>query len=112
MSPCQACGACCATYRVSFPSDEVDDLPGGRVPAGLVEPITPQLAYMRGTAASPARCVALRGRVGEAASCAIYELRPEACREFAPLAAVGRGDEACDKARRRHRLAPLLAVAA
>jgi Fe-S-cluster containining protein len=39
VSPCQSCGACCASYRVSFPCHEVDDLPGGSVPAALVEEI-------------------------------------------------------------------------
>jgi Fe-S-cluster containining protein len=58
------------------------------------------------------RCVALRGRIGEAVSCAIYEFRPVACRDFAPLAAVGNGDEACNDARRRHGLAPLGLAAA
>jgi len=82
-------------------------MPGGRVPAGLVEPVGSQLVCMRGTAAPPLRCVALRGRIGEAVSCAIFEFRPEACREFAPLAAVGHGDEACTEARRRHQLPPL-----
>lgn len=112
MSPCQACGACCATYRVSFHGDEVDDVPGGRVPAALVEPVGAGLVCMRGTAASPSRCVALRGTVGAAVSCAIYEFRPVACRDFAPLAAVGSGDEACTEARRRHRLPALSLVTA
>jgi hypothetical protein len=62
---------------------------------------------MRGTAAQPPRCVALRGEVGRAVSCLIYAQRPGPCREFAPLATVGRGDEACDDARRRHGLPPL-----
>jgi hypothetical protein len=109
---CQRCGACCAAYRVSFHSEEVDDTPGGQVPAGLVEAVGSQLVCMRGTASSPARCVALRGRIGEAVSCAIYEFRPSACREFAPLAAVGRGDEACNDARRRHHLPALGPIAA
>jgi Fe-S-cluster containining protein len=104
---CQCCGACCATYRVSFHVEEVDDLPGGRVPAGLIDPMTSQLVCMRGTASSPYRCVALRGIIGDSASCAIYEFRPSACRDFAPLAAVGRGDEACNEARRHHQLPPL-----
>ncbi len=112
MSPCQSCGACCASYRVSFSRCEVDDLPGGQVPEALIEAITPNLACMRGTGSVPLRCTALRGRIGEAVSCAIYEFRPSACREFAPLAAVGRGDEACDEARRCHGLAPLLPAAA
>lgn len=87
-------------------------MPGGRVPAGLVEPVTAQLVCMRGTASAPMRCVALRGRIGSAVSCAIYEFRPQACREFAPLAALGRGDEACNDARRRHQLPALSPAAA
>jgi Fe-S-cluster containining protein len=112
VSPCQACGACCAGYRVSFHIDEVDDQPGGRVPAGFVEPLTSQLVCMRGTSAAPLRCVALRGRIGESVTCAIYEFRPDVCREFAPLAVLGRGDEACSEARQRHNLPPLRLVAA
>ena len=112
MSPCQSCGACCATFRVSFPCHEVDDLPDGTVPEALVESIGPHLACMRGTGNAPMRCVALRGTIGASVSCAIYEIRPSACREFAPLAALGRGDEACNEARRRHGLADLTVVAA
>lgn len=87
-------------------------MPGGRVPAGLIEPINGQLVCMRGAAGAPSRCIALRGRIGAEVSCAIYEFRPPACREFAPLAAVGRGDEACNEARRRHHLPALDPVAA
>jgi hypothetical protein len=105
-SPCQSCGACCAAFRVSFYCGELDEA-GGTVPAGLAEQVTPVMACMRGTAVQPPRCVALRGTVGEAVSCAIYEFRPSPCREFAPLAAVGQGDDACSEARRRHGLAPL-----
>jgi uncharacterized protein len=107
VSPCQRCGACCAAYRVSFHPDETDEFPGGCVPTGLTDQITAVMACMRGTAAQPPRCIALHGRIGESASCAIYDQRPSACREFAPLAAVGRGDEACNEARRRHNLPPL-----
>lgn len=102
-NPCQACGACCATFRVTMPECELDTA-GGRVPAGLADPWTHGTACMRGT---PGRCVALRGEIGQAVSCAIYESRPEACREFGALAAVGRGDEACNDARRRQGLPPL-----
>jgi Fe-S-cluster containining protein len=97
---------------VSFHATEVDDLPGGRVPAGLTEAMGAQRACMSGTAAAPRRCVALRGQIGSAVSCAIYEFRPGVCRDFAPLAALGRGDEACNEARRRHQLPPLVAAAA
>ena len=106
-NPCQRCGACCAAYRVSFYCGETDEFPGGLVPAGLTEHVTPVMACMRGTAAQPPRCIALRGSIGESVSCLIYQQRPSACREFAPLAALGRGDEACNDARRRHGLPPL-----
>lgn len=106
-NPCVSCGACCATYCVSFQSGEADEFPGGSVPSSLVEQVTSVMACMRGTADQPPRCIALRGEVGKSVSCAIYEQRPSPCREFAPLAAVGRSDEACSDARRRHGLPPL-----
>ena len=107
MSPCQSCGACCASFRVSFPESEIDNQPGGYVPAGLTEMITASQACMLGTGAVPVRCRALSGTIGVEVRCAIYEFRPQVCRDFAPLAAVGEGDEACNAARRRHRLPPL-----
>ena len=106
-NPCQFCGACCATYRVSFYWGETDAVPGGSVPEALTEKLTPHLSCMRGSEQQPPRCVALRGDIGCRVSCAIYELRPSPCREFGPLAALGRGDEACSEARRRHGLPPL-----
>jgi hypothetical protein len=106
-NPCQSCGACCATYRVTLHQSELDECPGGLVPSGLTDSYSGAVACMRGTAAQPPRCVALRGVIGREVSCAIYEYRPCACREFAPLAAVGRGDQACADARRRHGLVPL-----
>ena len=106
-SPCQSCGACCATYRVTFHAGELDEFPGGTVPSSFAEGITSAMACMKGTGQSPSRCKALRGDIGREVSCAIYEFRPSPCREFAPLAAVGRGDEACNDARRRHGLSPL-----
>jgi len=65
------------------------------------------MACMKGTGQFPIRCTALRGEIGREVGCAIYEFRPSPCREFAPLAAVGRGDDACNDARRRHGLSPL-----
>lgn len=107
-NPCTVCGACCATYRVSFHCGETDDFPGGNVPTSLTERIADLMTCMRGTAAQPPRCVALRGKVGEAVSCVIYERRPSPCREFAPLAVLGSSDDqACTDARRRHGLPPL-----
>jgi Fe-S-cluster containining protein len=55
----------------------------------------------------PGRCIALEGSVGEAVYCSIYAYRPEACREFAPLSFIGKGDESCNSARRHCGLPPL-----
>ncbi|HTY98320.1 MAG TPA: YkgJ family cysteine cluster protein [Rhodocyclaceae bacterium] len=104
---CTRCGACCATFQVSFFRRELDSEPGGTVPAELTEAIDDRGVRMRGTAARPPRCAALRGTVGVDVCCAIYPLRPSPCRAFAPEAARGRGDVACGDARRRHRLPPL-----
>jgi Fe-S-cluster containining protein len=105
--PCTACGACCVTYRVSFPRRELDTEPGGWVPAAFGEDGGGQGACMRGTPARPRRCAALQGTVGVDVRCAIYDLRPSPCRDFAPGAVVGRGDAACGDARRLHGLPPL-----
>ncbi|MBY0341461.1 MAG: YkgJ family cysteine cluster protein [Rhodocyclaceae bacterium] len=107
LNHCQQCGACCATYRVSFYAGEIDELPGGSVPSGLVDKINNVMACMRGTDRQPPRCVALRGTIGEEVGCGIYEFRPSPCREFAPYAHLGMGDDACNEARRRHGLPPL-----
>ncbi len=95
------------TYRVSFYSGEVDDMPGGWVPAGLVDQIGPNRACMQGTVDAPVRCRALRGELGKEVGCAIYEFRPSPCRDFAPFAVLGRSDERCDEARRKYGLPPL-----
>lgn len=106
-TPCTLCGACCATYRVTFLRTELDDSPGGTVPADLVDMIDERGACMRGTADRPPRCVALRGMIGVKVSCAIYEYRPTPCRAFAADAAFGHGDVNCGDARRLHGLPPL-----
>lgn len=103
---CRACGACCAGLRVTLTEDELESR-GGTVPDGLTESFSRGVFLMRGTGAQPARCMALSGAVGEGVRCRIYEMRPAACREFAPLALLGRGDEACAGARRRHGLGAL-----
>jgi hypothetical protein len=81
-NPCQTCGACCASFRVSFYWGEADDAPGGIVPAQLTEAVSPQLRCMKGTASKPVRCIALEGEVGKRVSCRIYAQRPSPCREF------------------------------
>ena len=104
---CTACGACCATYRVSFRRQELDAAPGGWVPAALTEAINEREACMRGTLNRTRRCLALRGTIGVEVGCTIYQQRPSPCRAFAPEAGIGHGDAACGDARRRHGLPPL-----
>lgn len=101
--PCLNCGACCASFRVSFYWAETDAHPGGSVPVALTVPVTPHRVAMLGTQAQPVRCVALQGSVGRDAACGIYARRSSTCREFSF------GDERCHDARRRHGLAGLTA---
>ncbi|MBQ0932961.1 YkgJ family cysteine cluster protein [Ideonella sp. 4Y16] len=97
---CTTCGACCATFRVSFHWSETDACPGGGgVPATLTEPVSPHLVAMRGTTARPVRCVALDGQVGQSVGCRIYPLRASTCRSVEP------GDTQCRKARAAHGMA-------
>ncbi|SMC19556.1 hypothetical protein SAMN02745857_00736 [Andreprevotia lacus DSM 23236] len=99
---CQTCGACCASYRVSFYWGETDAAPGGSVPAMLTVPVSPHHVAMRGTEQKPVHCAALQGTVGISVGCSIYALRASTCREFTA------GDERCADARSRHGLPPLM----
>jgi Fe-S-cluster containining protein len=105
-NPCLSCGACCASFRVDFSCEELQSR-GGSVPDGLAVELSDHTARMRGSDHQPPRCAALVGQVGLRASCGIHEWRPGPCREFALLAPLGRGDEACTRARARHGLAAL-----
>jgi Fe-S-cluster containining protein len=73
---------------------------GGSVPDGLAVTVTDTISRMRGTDHGQPRCAALSGRIGERATCGIYEWRPNPCREFEE------GSDACGQARRRHGLPP------
>ncbi|WOD13077.1 YkgJ family cysteine cluster protein [Pseudomonas sp. NyZ704] len=106
-SPCLNCGACCATFRVSFYWGETDDSPGGLVPQHLTEQISPFLSCMQGTNQPVPRCTALMGQVGEGVRCNIYEKRSTSCREFAWHGENGLSNEDCQRARARHGLPPL-----
>lgn len=99
--PCLTCGACCAAFRVDFAAQELDDH-GGSVPSGLAVEVNDSTWRMRGTDHVPIRCAALIGKVGAQAACGIYEWRPSPCRELEP------GSDACERARARHGLPPLL----
>lgn len=104
MSPCQSCGACCASFRVDFHPAE---LAGGAfawgagVPVEMTVPLTPAMVRLRGTDETAPRCVALAGEVGVAVRCTIYDARPSPCREFDVEHA------ACQRARQRCGLPPL-----
>jgi Fe-S-cluster containining protein len=74
---------------------------GGQVPFGLTEEVNANTCRMRGTDHVPVRCAALTGKVGERATCGIYEWRPSPCREFEE------GSDACQRARMRHNLPAL-----
>lgn len=104
---CSRCGACCAAFRVDFHVTELGDGRSPGVPAALAVQVTATLMRLRGTDAASPRCVALEGEIGCEVRCRIYADRPSPCREFAPYAALGIGEPACDRARRRHGLPPL-----
>ncbi len=108
IDPCQSCGACCATFRVSFHRSQLDTEPGGYVPATLADEETHSTCRMRGTDRSSPRCVALVGKVGHEVQCGIYEFRPDPCREFAAHGVHGIHNEACNQARARHGLPRLV----
>ncbi|MBP9905145.1 MAG: YkgJ family cysteine cluster protein [Rhodoferax sp.] len=97
MTQCTSCGACCASFRVDFSRDELDEM-GGQVPVGLSVDVTASMCRMRGTDHRPARCAALTGKIGDTVACGIYPWRPSPCHEFAEA-----GD-ACQRARLRHGL--------
>lgn len=97
-SPCLECGACCATYRVSFYWSEAV-LRG--LPDEFTEKVTPFLSCLAGTNQAVPRCTALVGDVGCRVSCSMYEQRPSPCRELQP------GEDKCERARARHGLPPL-----
>ena len=104
---CLSCGACCAAFRVDFHRADLATSETVGVPENLTVPLTATLVRMRGTDEAPPRCVALEGEVGRQVSCSIYDRRPGPCRDFAPYAPLGMGDDACDRARRRYGLPPL-----
>lgn len=110
-NPCLACGACCASFRVSFYWGETDAAPGGLVPAEMTVPVSPHFVAMRGTDQPHLlpHCMALEGEVGKAVGCTIYHLRSSTCREFTASWENGEHNPVCDRARARYGLPPLSA---
>jgi Fe-S-cluster containining protein len=96
--PCLSCGACCAYYRVSFHwSETLADSIG--VPLELTKSISPHKNAMNGTNQKKPSCTSLRGVVGIATSCNIYENRPSTCRTFKPSFEDGIQNVNCEQAR-------------
>ena len=94
-NPCQACGACCG-YSQNWPRFSTED-------DAALDLIPPALVNERGSGmrCDGDRCAALKGKIGEATSCSIYEVRPEVCRTCMP------GDTECAMARRKFGLPAL-----
>ncbi|HEX5693891.1 MAG TPA: YkgJ family cysteine cluster protein [Arenimonas sp.] len=105
--PCLRCGACCATFRVSFHWSEAQPHNPDGPAAELVMPLRRHELAMRGTEGSHPRCVGLRGTIGLDGHCGIYPNRPSVCREVEPSWEFGRHSPQCDKGRTRHGLKPL-----
>jgi Fe-S-cluster containining protein len=97
-SACTRCGACCASFRVSFYFAEAK---ANKLPDSYVERINERFSCMAGTNNPAPRCMALVGKIGESVTCSVYQARTDPCREVQP------GDEQCLKARSKHGLPPL-----
>lgn len=107
--PCLSCGACCASFRVSFywreanPEDQ-----SNAVPLGLTEDVTDSLRCMKGTNVNHhSKCIALKGRIGDQVACSIYENRSSTCKNFRASYENGKHNPRCDEARAKHGLPPL-----
>lgn len=104
---CLTCGACCATFRVSFYWGEAEASLGGVVPIELTEKLNDFRRVMRGTNQPRPRCIALEGDVGHCVTCTIYPNRPTPCRDFPVSWSNGEANEECDKARSAWGLPPI-----
>ena len=104
MHPCQACGACCAAFRVPIYWSEAEQR---GIDATLTEKIDPLRLAMRVDNATHLRCIALEGEIGVATACRIYAQRPSPCRDLGAAWENGQPSPQCDRARARHGLQPL-----
>ena len=108
LHPCQLCGACCASYRVSFYWLEADPEVENAVPLNYVEDVNLRYRCMKGTNEKhQPRCSALSGRVGKNVGCQIYTKRPSPCRNFKASFEDGYHQPRCDEARAKHGMKPL-----
>ena len=75
---CQTCGACCA-FSKHWPAYRPDEAAlQARVPHEWKHPDGRRVACVG------ERCAALRGTLGVSVACALYDIRPRACRNFTP----------------------------
>lgn len=101
LHPCLTCGACCATFRVSFYWAEP-------VPVEYTEPLTPFRACMKHHPdPEHPRCIALAGEIGNRVACTIHPERPTPCRDFEASFENGTPNPRCDRAREKYGLPPL-----
>lgn len=107
-NPCLTCGACCASFRVSFYWAETSMGQENGVPVDLTESVNNFYNCMKGTNQAKPHCIALVGEVGKTVSCAIYQQRSSTCREFNILDASGNIDPHCTKARAKYGLLPVV----
>jgi len=105
-NPCQACGACCAFFCVSFPDSETDYFAGGLIPFDMTLPLNKLYRFMKGTKTKSPRCIALEGRIGVTVKCLIYENRSSSCRNFKRSWENDTGNFLCDRARAYFGLQP------
>lgn len=107
--PCQKCGACCSSYRVSFywREAEINDSEFA-VPEHLWEESSGQWRVLKGTNSKHnPKCQALVGQIGINVGCTIYQNRPSPCRNFQASFEDGTHKVRCDEARLKHGLKPL-----
>jgi Fe-S-cluster containining protein len=84
---CQSCGACCS-FSAEWPRFSLEsEADISWIPRALVDDARGRMRC------NGDRCAALVGKVGVAASCAIYDRRPDVCKACMP------GDDACRTAR-------------
>lgn len=112
LHPCQTCGACCASFRVSFHWREAeanpDDQSDRSVPLEYTQDLDLNQRCMKGTNDKHRpSCSALMGKVGTSAHCIIYLNRPTPCRNFTASFENGYRNERCDEARAKHGLKSL-----
>lgn len=105
--PCLKCGACCATYRVTFLKAELDG-PNNQL-AKISKDNGGLWQIMPGTDKRHNPCCNyLKGTIGRSASCGVYESRPSPCKIFKASYEDGVTEAPrCNEARRHHGLKPL-----